>query len=1034
MPTYKKYYITLTKNAPNSGFDIKSVDKILKSPPERYSQLGLSKEASLQTSSFPSRVVTSSFTSYFDRVGGYAFTDSETASIKNNKYVDKLILQPSSHSLHVHKPDSEFAAQRSKFLHYKYQSVGVQSPALGYENISTSPWVTENEDQKFGNWHLWWHSLPTESMYENNPDQVFGGKTFGVVAGESGSSWELAISYGGVDHAYSQYVDQAGESNNGILHRPTINYNLDGTNVDVITIEGRRSLFLQGQRSPNSAINYLHPDFYGLDGEYRVKMIDWREYGDQHHPPFYYFNAKKYHNEEAGNTGVTKYNEFGANYHRMMVSSTAAGMLHGFANNANMYFYPGSTIEWQPGGYDPNTLSFKANLGWVWPHNLNVIKNFHNNKPINPKTGKRNPTVANVSMRGNYQFPWMLAEVGSKSSGSFSLSTESNSGFRLWSEFKDLIFIKKEGGVDDYSPTINNMRFAAQVHYYSGSGLGNLEEVLNGGYVERNENGKIVGLWDNRIYFTGSVDPLTNTVSITSSLDFVTFRPKVYTGSISNFLNISGDPLPKGGEYVTQLTGGYDPNSHVTKIVVKGEQIATGSSLWPNALHGWHQMPPYDHYGITEVWNKKSLWTHSPDSTGSLYFAILPTSSATPTSGTGMANRYMTNYLYSQVMNSSTGVESYDILRTIYEELADDGVIMVQAAGNDGYLQTIRSKSFEDKYYDDALFDEDLWNTYVEYDISSDSNRSYLNTFDDEEDAEEAFEYFGQLSAQGVPPHTPVRFHGPGNTDNGALINVGALGFENRRLAGAYNYTPTSQLIGNDMDQTTNPATFYQTRGIFPAEYSSKGAGVEVYGMGAFGTIPGVGSFRNPNPYYRESVTTNNLFYRTINYNTQSAQDQFSQPHMSIEYLNSIGYPDVILNTLPYDTSSDNTGYRDTDGQVLSMDGGTSNASPRVAGMIACYLQENPNANLKDVRHWIKANSISLPTSHDSNRGRYLFENLYDTSSDSVNSASFFTQIFYPSGGDWGPDPRVLNFPYTSNNPYKIEGPINMDGINFDLV
>ena len=1033
MPTYRKYYMTLTREAQQNGVTIKEFNKILKSSPAQYASLSAPSLVKLQTSSFPDRIVTESFTSSFQRVGAYSFADSETASIKNNIYVDKLIPQPSSHSTAFHSPESEYAAQRSTFLHYKYQSIGVQNPAVGYSNAAfpTSSWDTDQEDQKFGNWHLWWHSLPSESMYENKVGQVFGGKTFDIIAGESGSSWPVQSIYAGYTYAFDNYVDNVAESNNGILHRPTIHYNLDGTNVDLVIIEGMRPLLSQGARNQNSAMYYLHPDFYGLNGEYRVKMIDWREHGDTQYPPLYYFNRQNYHSEADGNTGLTRYADFGANYHKMMVASTAAGMLHGFASNSDIYFFPGTATRWQKSSFDPNTGQNIEELGWLWPHNLNVIKDFHNNKPINPKTGRKNPTVTNTSMRGMYQYPWLLAEAGNKSSGSFVLPTGSNSGFRIWSEFKDLIFIKKEDVTDDYLPVINNMRFAAQVHYYSGSGLGNLEEVLNGGYVQRNESGEIQGTWDNRIYFTGSVDTSTNTVSITSSLDFVTFRPKIYTGSISDFINIEGQANPKGGNYATQLTGGLDPNSHITKIVVKGKQVATGSSLWPNALHGWHQMPPYDHYGITEVWNKKSLWTHSPDSTGSLYFAILPTSSATPTSGTGRTNRYMTNHLFSQVMTSCTGVEVYDITRTLYEELADDGVIMVQAAGNDSHLQTIRSQSFGDEYYDDALFDEDLWNTYVEYDISSNSD---LAGYFSDDTIEEATEYYGQLSAQGVPPHTPVRFHGPANADNGALINVGALGFENVKLGASYGFTPTPTTVGNDMDQTTNPATFYQTRGIFPAEYSNKGAGVEIYGVGAWGPVAGVGNPSVPNPYYRESVTNNNLFYRTINYNTQSAKDQYDQPHNTSQFYNSYATNPIPLDTTTNDLSNPGPGYRSTDGQSLSLDGGTSNASPRVAGIIACYLQENPNANLKDVRKWIKANSISLPTSHDPNRDRWLFENLYYTSSDPINSASFFTQIFYPNGGDWGPNPRVINFPYTFNNPYKIEGSINMDGIDLDLV
>ena len=61
--------------------------------------------------------------------------------------------------------------------------------------------------------------------------------------------------------------------------------------------------------------------------------------------------------------------------------------------------------------------------------------------------------------------------------------------------------------------------------------------------------------------------------------------------------------------------------------------------------------------------------------------------------------------------------------------------------------------------------------------------------------------------------------------------------------------------------------------------------------------------------------------------------------------------------------------------QVNCGTGGTSNASPRLAGMVACYMQENPDANLKDVRKWIQANSFSIPTCNDSSRKRWLLGN-----------------------------------------------------------
>ena len=52
---------------------------------------------------------------------------------------------------------------------------------------------------------------------------------------------------------------------------------------------------------------------------------------------------------------------------------------------------------------------------------------------------------------------------------------------------------------------------------------------------------------------------------------------------------------------------------------------------------------------------------------------------------------------------------------------------------------------------------------------------------------------------------------------------------------------------------------------------------------------------------------------------------------------------------------------------------------------------------------------------------------------DTPNSGAFYTNHLFMSGGDWGPDPRIMTFPYSQFNPSKFEGSITMDGIDFSL-
>lgn len=112
-------------------------------------------------------------------------------------------------------------------------------------------------------------------------------------------------------------------------------YTLDGTDVDVVISD--------------SGIQADHPEFTDANGVSRVKQIDFGSYGGA-------------------------YND--NNGHGTHVAGTVAGKTYGWAKNANIYSI-------RMGGSNP--AHFNALLAW------------HNNKPINPVTGRKNPTVINMS-------------------------------------------------------------------------------------------------------------------------------------------------------------------------------------------------------------------------------------------------------------------------------------------------------------------------------------------------------------------------------------------------------------------------------------------------------------------------------------------------------------------------------------------------------------------------------------------------------------------------------------------------------------
>ena len=79
-------------------------------------------------------------------------------------------------------------------------------------------------------------------------------------------------------------------------------------------------------------------------------------------------------------------------YHGIHVTGTAAGQYYGWANEANIYNMA-ITDTWVSGQSMPPLLIF------------DYLRAFHLNKPINPDTGKRNPTITNHSYGGIHYMP-----------------------------------------------------------------------------------------------------------------------------------------------------------------------------------------------------------------------------------------------------------------------------------------------------------------------------------------------------------------------------------------------------------------------------------------------------------------------------------------------------------------------------------------------------------------------------------------------------------------------------------------------------
>ena len=190
---------------------------------------------------------------------------------------------------------------------------------------------------------------------------------FTIVNGEFDKSWATDAS--DLNWGLLRHTEEDNRSNwggNGTsLVQTDLTVTASGKNVDVVIVDGH--------------IDPAHPEFaVNPDGSGGTRVVQ--------------YNWFQHTNEvSGGSNGTYVYDRSGSytnaadrddNNHGCHCAGTVAGNTQGWARDANIY-------NISPYGTNPNSLS--SALMWDY------IRAWHNSKPVNSATGRRNPTITNNS-------------------------------------------------------------------------------------------------------------------------------------------------------------------------------------------------------------------------------------------------------------------------------------------------------------------------------------------------------------------------------------------------------------------------------------------------------------------------------------------------------------------------------------------------------------------------------------------------------------------------------------------------------------
>ena len=309
------------------------------------------------------------------------------------------------------------------------------------------------------------------------------------------------------------------------------NFTIDGTGVDIVI--------------QDSGIQFAHEEWNDYNGEQRLQRVNWYT--------------------ESGILG-TQPGGFYADYdgHGTHVAGIVAGRIFGWAKGANIY---SMKIQGLQGPSDPG-------FGIPAIGSFDLIKNWHLNKPIEPTTGYRRPTVVNLSWGYSSYFSGVTGGVyrGTPWSGSSRDATKGMIGAddgtgiayptrvaAIDVEIQELIDagvhvciaagntfqkIDVPGGLD-YDNYFTSNIYPGQLYYNRGGSpyddeayiIGNVDSEIHSGGLEQKAASSETG--PGVMYYA----PGTNIMSASSNQNLYTTGAYQFGNSFWKQMNISGSSM-----------------------------------------------------------------------------------------------------------------------------------------------------------------------------------------------------------------------------------------------------------------------------------------------------------------------------------------------------------------------------------------------------------------------------------------------------------------------------------------------------------